>query len=112
MPTDYDKIKFATGDLNYMLVIPRSVFLPIALTVLYSASELDCRVPNCTLKASKWHHIKHRKKIKGNQKQRALYTYTAKQILLCKNHHNLVYSGKYNRPSRQKLPGYPPSHFD
>lgn len=112
IPTAGDKIKFANGDLNYMLVIPRGVPLPITLTAVYSASELDCAIPGCTLKASKWHHIKHRKRIKGNQKQRAIYAYTAKQIPLCKTHHNLVHSEKYDGPSLQKLPGYTPSDFE
>ena len=111
-PTAGDKIKFANGDLNYMLVIPKGAPLPITLTAVCSASELNCAVPNCTIKASEWHHIKHRKKIKGNQKQRAIYAYTAKQIPLCKNHHNLVHSGKYDGPSLRKLPGYTPSDFD
>ena len=99
MPTADGTIKFASGNLNYMLVIPRGVSLPVTLAAVCSASELDCAVPNCTLKASEWHHIKHRKRIKGNQKQRALYVYIAKLIPLCKNHHNLVHSGKYDVPS-------------
>jgi hypothetical protein len=110
-PTAGDEIKFANGDMSYMLVIPKEVSLPITLTAVVSASELDCAIPNCTLKASEWHHIKHRKRIKGNQKQRAIYAYTAKQIPLCKNHHNLVHSGKYDGPSLRKLRGYTPSDF-
>jgi hypothetical protein len=86
--------------------------LPITLTAVCSASELDCAIPNCTLKASEWHHIKHRKRIKGNQRQKSLYAYTAKQIPLCKSHHLLVHSGKYDGPSLRKLPGYTPSDFD
>lgn len=112
IPTADGKIKFANGKLDYMLVVPRGVPLPITLTAVCSASELDCAIPNCTLKASEWHHIKHRKRIKGNQKLRAIYAYTAKQIPLCKNHHNWVHTGKYDGPSLRKLPGYTPSDFD
>lgn len=112
LPTTDGKIKFASGDLNYMLAIPKGAPLPITLNVVCSASELNCAVPNCTLKASKWHYIKHRKKNKRNHKQRILYAYTAKQIPLCKNHYNIVYSGKYDGPSLRKLPGYTPTDFD
>lgn len=108
---DGKKIKFGAGNLNYMLVIPKGSPLPITLTAVCSASELDCAVPNCTLKASEWHHIRHRKRIKGNHVQRSIYAYTAKQIPLCKNHHLLVHAGKYDGPSLRKLPGYTPSDF-
>ena len=112
IPSSGGKIKFANGNVDYMLVVPKGTPLPITLTAVCSASELDCAVPNCTLKASEWHHIKHRKRIKGNQRQKSLYAYTAKQIPLCKNHHSLVHSGKYDGPSLRKLPGYTPSDFE
>ena len=112
IPSAGGNIKFANGNLDYMLVVPKGVPLPITLTAVCSASELDCAVPNCTLKASEWHHVKHRKRIKGNQKQRAIYADTPKQIPLCKNHHNLVHAGKYDGLSLRKLPGYIPSDFD
>jgi len=112
MPKSGGKIKFNEGQLNYMLVAPKGVSLPVTLNAICSASELDCAVPNCTLKANHWHHIKHRKRIKGSSIQRAIYAYTAKQIPLCVNHHNLVHSGKYDGPSLRKLPGYTPSDFD
>lgn len=112
MPKVGGKIKFSAGNLNYMLVIPKGNSLPITLTAVCSASELNCAVPNCTLKAFAWHHIRHRKRIKGNHIQRSIYAYTAKQIPLCKNHHSLVHSGKYDGPSLRKLLGYTPSDFD
>jgi hypothetical protein len=112
IPSSGGKIKFADGNVDYMLVVPKGAPLPITLTAVCSASELDCAIPNCTLKASGWHHIKHRKRIKGNQRQKSLYAYTAKQIPLCKNHHLLVHSGKYDGPSLRKLPGYTPSDFE
>lgn len=112
IPTSGERIKFVNGNLNYMLVVPKGSPLPITLTAVCSASELYCAIPNCTIKASEWHHIKHRKRIKGSHSQRAIYAYTAKQIPLCKNHHLLVHAGKYDGPSLRKLPGYTPSDFD
>jgi retron-type reverse transcriptase len=112
IPLSSGKITFANGNVNHMLVVPKGVPLPITLTAVCSASELDCAIPNCTLKASEWHHIKHRKRIKGNINHKSLYAYTAKQIPLCKNHHLIVHSGKYDGPSLRKLPGYTPSDFD
>lgn len=112
IPTVGGEIKFSNGDICYMLAIPKGVHTPITLAAVASASELDCAIPNCILKASEWHHIKHRKRIKGNQKQRAIYAYTAKQIPLCKNHHNLVHFGKYDGLSLRKLRGYTPSDFE
>lgn len=112
MPTVGNKIKFGTGQLNYMLAIPKGIPLPISLSAVCSAKELKCAIPNCTLQAVQWHHIKHRKKIKGNSIQRSIYAYTAKQIPVCLNHHKLIHVGKYDGPSLRKLPGYIPSDFD
>ena len=112
VPLSGGKIKFANGNVDHMMVVPKGSPLPVTLTAVCSASELDCAIPNCTLKASEWHHVKHRKRIKGNQTQKSLYAYTAKQIPLCKNHHLLVHSGKYDGPSIRKLPGYTPNDFD
>jgi hypothetical protein len=111
MPT-VGEHKFKDGQLNYMLVTPKGVPLPITLNAVCSAEELDCAIPNCMQKAKEWHHVKHRKRLKGNSLQRAIHAYTAKQIPLCLNHHNLVHSGKYDGPSLRKLPGYTPSDFD
>lgn len=112
MPKSGDKIKFNDGQINYMLAVPKGVSIPITLNVICSVSDLDCVIPNCTLKANHWHHIKHRKRIKGSNIQKAIYAYTAKQIPLCSTHYNLVHSGKYDGPSLRKLPGYTPSDFD
>lgn len=111
MPT-VGEHKFRDGQLNYVLAIPKSVSLPITLNAICSAEGLNCAIPNCTLKAKEWHHIKHRKRIKGNSLQRSINAYVAKQIPLCLNHHNLIHSGKYDGPSIRKLPGYTPSDFD
>lgn len=75
------------------------------------ASELICAIPNCPNKANNWHHIKHRKRYKSTDIQRKLLSYTAKQIPICKTHHNLIHSGKYDGPSLRKLKGYVPEDF-
>jgi hypothetical protein len=94
-----------------MMIKVDGVPIPTTLTTVASANELDCAVPNCTLKASEWHHVKHRKKYKGTRKQTSVSTYFAKQVPLCLSHHQLVHSGKYDGPSIRKLPGYTPSDF-
>jgi retron-type reverse transcriptase len=111
MPT-VGEHKFKDGELNYMLIIPKSVPLPRTLSSVASAKELGCAIPNCTQKAKEWHHVKHRKRIKGNSIQRSINAYLAKQIPLCADHHHLVHNGKYDGPSIRKLPGYTPSNFD
>lgn len=106
------KSEFKVGDLNYMLVTPLGPPVPITLNAVCSAEELNCAIPNCTLKANAWHHIRHRKRVKGLERKRSISSYFAKQIPLCKSHHNLVHAGKYDGPSLRKLPGYTPSSFD
>lgn len=105
-------VKFSAQNLCSITPILQGPPLPITLTAVCSASELDCSVPNCTLKASAWHHIRHRKRIKGPANHKKVNAYFAKQIPLCKSHHNLVHSGKYDGPSLRKMPGYTPSDFD
>lgn len=112
MPTAGGKTKFGDGRIDYMLATPKGVPLPTSLRAICSAKELACAIPNCTLTADEWHHVKHRKRIKGNEKNRAIFAYTAKQIPLCSNHHKLVHTGKYDGPSIRKLPGYTPSDFN
>lgn len=111
-PKSDGKIVFKKGNLKKMMVKVDGVPIPTTLTAVASASELDCAVPNCTLKASEWHHVKHRKKYKGTRKQTSVSTYFAKQVPLCLSHHQLVHSGKYDGPSIRKLPGYTPSDFN
>jgi len=113
IPTVRDsKIKFGNGRLNDMLVNPKGVPLPITLSAVISASGLDCAIPNCTLKAKEWHHVKHRKRIKGNHRLKSINAYTTKQIPLCGNHHLLIHNGKYDGPSIRKLRGYTPTDFN
>ena len=95
-----------------MLVTPLGAPVPVTLNAVCSAEELDCAIPNCTLKAGAWHHIRHRKHIKGSERKKSISSYFAKQIPLCKSHHDLVHAGKYDGPSLRKLLGYIPSSFD
>nr|QFP99063.1 cytochrome c oxidase subunit 1 [Rhizaria sp.] len=111
-PLSDGKIIFRKGDLKKMMIKIEGVPIPTTLTAVASANELECAVTNCTLMASEWHHIKHRKKYKGTGKQRSVSTYFAKQIPLCSVHHNMVHKGKYDGPSLRKLPGYTPSDFN
>lgn len=46
------KVVFKKGNLKKMMVKVDGVPIPTTLTAVASASELDCAVPNCTLKAS------------------------------------------------------------
>ena len=100
------------GQLNNVLVVPIGVPIPQTLIVVCSAKDLPCAIPNCPNSASKWYHIKHRKRIKGKELQKKISAYTAKQIAVCKRHHQLIHSGKYDGPSLRKLKGYTPSNFD
>jgi len=87
--------------------------IPKTLHALQSASELQCAIPNCPNKADEWHHIKHRRKAKiisaAKQRQVAMF---AKQIPVCKAHHDLIHSGKYNGPSLTKIKGYTAGDWD
>jgi group II intron reverse transcriptase/maturase len=100
------------GQLNNVLVVPIGVPIPQTLSIICSAKDLPCAIPNCPNSASEWHHIKHRKRIKGKELQKKISAYTAKQIAVCKRHHQLIHSGKYDGPSLRKLKGYTPSDFD
>lgn len=111
-PLSDKKIKFRKGELSKMVVKVDGIPIPTTLAAVASAQELDCAVPNCTLKAMEWHDIKHRKKFKGPTRVKAISAYFAKQIPLCKEHHNLIHAGKYDGPSLRKLPGYTPSSFN
>ena len=106
------KLEFKIGDLSYMLVIPLGAPVPITLNAVCSVEELDCAIPNCTLKANVWHNIRHRKCIKGFESKRCISSYFVKQIALCKSHKNLIYVGKYDGPSLRKLFSYTLSNFD
>lgn len=105
-------VKWGKQNLNTMLVKPAGIPIPVTLTAVCSAKELKCCIPNCTLQADQWHHVKHRSKIKGNAKLRKITAYVSKQIPLCNNHHKAVHNGSYGGPSLRKLPGYTPGDFD
>lgn len=86
--------KFKDGQLSYILVTLTSVPLPINLNASCNVKELNCIIPNCTLKAKEWYYLKHRKRFKKNNKERTIHAYSAKQIPLCLNHYNLVNSAR------------------
>lgn len=106
------KHAFRSGDLQYALAIPTGVPIPTTFTAVCSAKELNCAIPNCTLNASQWYNLRHRKRIKGSLLLRKISAHCAKQIPICLNHHQLIHSGKYDGPSIKKLPGYMPSDFN
>jgi group II intron reverse transcriptase/maturase len=100
------------GQLNNVLVVPTGVPNLKTLNVVCSAKNLPCAIPNCPNKANDWHHIKHRKRIKGTELQKKITAYIAKQIALCKKHYLLIHNGMYDGPSLRKLKGYSPRDFD
>lgn len=95
-----------------VLPVIQGVPVPKSLNIICSASELPCAVPGCPNQAEHWHHVKHQKKIKGKDHQKHVLALTAKQIPICKPHHHLIHSGKYDGPSLRKMKGYTPSDFD
>ena len=104
--------KFAyVPDMNDIFPKIQGRTIPSTLHAVCSASELKCSIPNCPNQSSDWHHIKHRKKYSGNDFKKKLLSYTAKQIPVCKLHHNLIHSGKYDGPSLRKLQGFIPEDF-
>lgn len=58
--------------------------------------------------ADHWHHIKHRRKAnkKNQPKQQINLALYAKQIPVCKGHHNAIHKGTYNGPALRSLKGY------
>jgi group II intron reverse transcriptase/maturase len=94
------------------LLLPGNL-IPKTLHSLQSASELECSIPNCPNKAEEWHHIKHRRnaKINSGAKQRQVAMFS-KQIPVCKKHHDLIHSGKYNGPSLNKIKGFTAGDWD
>lgn len=94
-----------------ILSVIQGVPVPKSLNIICSASELPCAVPGCPNQAEHWHHVKHQKKIKGKDRQKIVLALTAKQIPVCRAHHYLIHSGKYDGPSLRKMKGYTPSDF-
>jgi hypothetical protein len=104
----------SSTDSNTTDILPviQGVPVPKTLNIVCSASELPCAVPGCPNQAEHWHHVKHQKKIKGKDHQKIVLALTAKQIPVCKSHHHLIHSGKYDGPSLRKMKGYSLSDFD
>lgn len=103
---------FESGELSHLLSIWHSTSIPAMLDTVRSAEELDCAIPNCTLRAGRWYYIKHRKRLKGLKYKKVISSYFAKQIPLCVPHYKLVHVGLYDGPSLRGLPGYIPRNFD
>jgi hypothetical protein len=84
--------------------------LPKTLSSVVSASNVLCSIPNCLNNAEDWHHIKHHrkanKKNETSSKHQIHLALYAKQIPLCKNHHNAIHNGTYNGPALRSLKGY------
>ena len=79
---------------------------PQTMTMVQSAKDLQCAIPACGNQAVQWHHIKHRRKIKGVGHAKAHVLAAARQIPVCRKHHDAIHSGKYDGPSLKKLSGY------
>jgi len=95
-----------------VLPVIQGVPVPKSLNIVCSASELPCAVPGCPNQAAHWHHLKHQRKIKSKNHQKNVLALTAKQIPVCKSHHSLIHSGKYDGQSLRKMKGYTISDFD
>jgi Type II intron maturase len=104
--------RFESGELNHLLSIWHSTSIPVTLDRIRSVKELDCAIPNCTLRAGRWYYIKHRKRLKSLKYEKVISSYFAKQIPLCIPHYKLVHVGLYDGPSLRKLSGYIPRNFD
>jgi hypothetical protein len=107
-----DVHKFQSGELSNLFSIFHGISIPSTLNTIRSAEELDCAIPNCTLTASRWYYIKHRKRLKSFNYKKVISSYFAKQIPVCSPHYKLVHIGLYDGPSLRKLPGYIPHDFN
>lgn len=79
---------------------------PKTMVLVSKAQDLQCAIPDCGSQAGQWHHIKHRRKIKGEGWGHARVVATARQIPVCKHHHRLIHAGKYDGISLKKLKSY------
>lgn len=80
--------------------------------IIQKASDLMCSIKGCNNPASEWHHIKHRKKIGGAGVKRKIVLVSAKQIPVCKFHHNQIHNGSYDGESLKKIKGYIVDNFE
>lgn len=81
---------------------------PKTMVLVSRAQDLQCAIPDCGSQAEQWHHIKHRRKVKGEGwvASHARVVATARQIPVCKHHHRLIHAGKYDGISLKKLKAY------
>jgi retron-type reverse transcriptase len=80
--------------------------VPKSMALIQSASELACSIPGCHNQASDWHHLRHKRKIGQSGSARVLAVAFARQIPVCKRHHELIHTGKYDGVNLKKIPGY------
>ena len=99
--------RWKSGQVNFISLNKiLSISVPKTITMVKSAKDLTCAIPNCGNRAAEWHHIKHQRKVGGQGVKRALILQSARQIPVCKKHHNLIHKGAYDGPSLKKLPAY------
>jgi hypothetical protein len=77
-----------------------------------AVSKLKCAIFCCPNRASTWHYIKHKKKIKSKYNLKIIKAISAKQIPICQNHFTLIHAGRYDGPSLKKIKGYTASGFE
>ncbi|MEO1374953.1 MAG: reverse transcriptase domain-containing protein [Cyanobacteria bacterium J06635_10] len=104
---DSNKRNWSGGEVNN---ISRNKIIgfphPKTFDLIKSASELVCSIEGCDSKANQWHHIKHKRKVKGSGIKRMHIVASARQIPVCKYHHDLIHRGKYDGPNLKKIRGY------
>ena len=79
---------------------------PKTMVLVSRAQDLLCAIPDCDSQAEQWHHIKHRRKVKGEGWGHARVVATARQIPVCKHHHRQIHAGKYDGISLKNLKAY------
>jgi group II intron reverse transcriptase/maturase len=90
------------------IIAGSSLALGRAMTLVNSAEELQCSIPNCNNQASDWHHIRHRIKLKlaGSNSKNSFSEVHARKIPVCKKHHREIHTGKYHGVNLKKISGY------
>jgi group II intron reverse transcriptase/maturase len=99
--------KWMGGDINELTRKKLVGFAyPKTMTLVRSARDLKCAIPGCESQATQWHHVKHRRKVKGVGWCHSRAVVVAKQIPICRLHHREIHAGKYDGTSLRKIEGY------
>lgn len=99
--------RWSTGQVNDVSRQTITAFsLPKTMAMVKSAKDLICAIPNCGEIAADWHPIKHQRKVGGSGVKRTALLSIARQIAVCKKHHILIHTGRYDGPNLRKLPAY------